>query len=503
MASRSRAIGRPVPVGAGSGLYALAAAAALLAGVFAVGLGETFSGEREVGVVAGAALVTAVGIAPILRLRRDSLDAPGIYALATVLFLGVTSLAWLGSPVDAGPGLTPSDVGRALVLVAAGLAAFSVGAALLGGARERSTTTFAAAAAPARSVLIGAYVASLASALLGIALGVYGYIADVNSTERLLAFGQVFNLLTSAGNLVVLATAIAYFATRNRSFRAPLLVFIALQIALGFYSGVKGTTLEPLIYTALAYAVCRGRFPWRPIAVVAAVTLLFLVPVNTVYRETVRGETGIRPSHALRQALSGAPTNVTPGQAVENSYRYLFTRFRQIDNVALIEARTPSLFPFAGGVEYAQLPAIILVPRALWPSKPKLVAPAEFAHSYWHAADYIRTSTPITQIGDLFRNFGTRGVLIGMFVCGGAIAALTRLYRRWRSPRLDMVYIYSLVYFVVVVESTIPNILATASKSLPFVAALAWLLLPGRRQEPGYRLLFGRSTRIASSQPLK
>jgi hypothetical protein len=187
------------------------------------------------------------------------------------------------------------------------------------------------------------------------------------------------------------------------------------------------------------------------------------------------------------------PTATSLSKAARDAYDYAFTRFRSIDSVALIVARTPSPYPYASGTEYELLPALILVPRAIWPGKPALVSGADFSHTYWQIPAGIRTSTPITGVGDLYRNFGRAGVAVGMLIWGVFVAAWTWSYRRWRSPRFDLVYLYSVVFAVTYVESDLPSLVATAAKTLPIAALIAWLLLPGRSSPPGYRRIFRSS----------
>src|SRR3954469_21571197 len=100
----------------------------------AASLAIALSAEGDAGVWAACALVLVVCAPLAARLRRDPLDAPGIYALLSGLCYGLMSLSWLGDlpPVPA-PGIGQDDVRDALVLVACGLAAFGVAARFAAG----------------------------------------------------------------------------------------------------------------------------------------------------------------------------------------------------------------------------------------------------------------------------------------------------------------------------------------------------------------------------------
>jgi hypothetical protein len=471
-------------------LLALAAAGV---GIMCAVLAEAPPVDGDAGVLAGVALVVAAGSPLIWRLRVDRLDGPGIYGLLTVLFFGVTSLVWLGLPNDPGPGLTQSDIAAALVLVALGLAIFGVGARVSAGRAIRTRLlAFPRGRAPTLAALTVSFVLGLLGSILGIATGRYGYISGAEAPTG--GAGLLISLLAASGALVVLATALTYFGARERPLLVPLVVFAAIQTAIGFFIGFKGAALQPLVFVALAYLRASGKVPWGRIAVLAAVTFLVVVPANQVYRLSLRND-ALAPSEALKQVFSGGSGGSGEESAYSNPYSYISTRFRLIDHVALIASNTPSQYPYAGGAKYSALPAIIVVPRALWPGKPVLADAGEFSHTYWGLAEDVATSTPLTQPGDLYRNFGLGGVAIGMFLWGLAIGAWQRAYHRWRSPRIEMIYIYSLVSFITYVESDLPNLLATAAKGLPFAFVVAWLLLPGRDGEPGYRRLAGAATR--------
>jgi hypothetical protein len=452
---------------------------------------ESVALERRHGVVLGVLLVLAAGLPLLIRLRTNLLDGPGLYALATVLFFGVTSLAWLGDPLDAGPGLSPDAIGPALVVVAAALAVFTVGARLASGpARRLPSLKFPSWRAPTDTALLVTFGLGLLGTGIGMVTKTYGYAADPQATNQFTALAQPITFLAALSGLAVLATALTYFGSDGKRLGLPLAAFVLIATALGFFIGVKGLAVQPLLFVGLAYVRSRGRVPWVRIVLVAAVTLAVLVPVTDSYRKSLRNE-AVSQSQALSQAVSHRPAE-SAASSLTASFDYVFTRFRLIDSVALIVTNTPRAFPYAGGSRYWSLPALIAVPRALWPEKPAINDSAEFSHSYWEVPQNISTSTPITQSGDLYRSLGLGGVIVGMLIWGLVIGGWQRAYERWRSPRMEMIFLYTLVYFVAYVESDLPQLVATAARSLPFAALVAWLLLPGRHGAPGYRrLMFG------------
>src|SRR5207237_8904779 len=76
-------------------------------------------------------------------------------------------------------------------------------------------------------------------------------------------------------------------------------------------------------------------------------------------------------------------------------------RFSDIDSVAKIMQYTPRPYPYRGAKDYLEGPAVALVPRFLWPSKPILSAGYEFGQIYLHIPASIKTSIPVTITGEL------------------------------------------------------------------------------------------------------
>lgn len=487
---------RLVPVrGAGSRLYGFSAAVAAAIAAICIGLlvptaGDAITSDTDTGVIAGVALIFLAATPLVLRLRVNGLDGPAFYAIATCFFLGFTSLAWLGEPDRPGPGLTQADIADALRVVALGLACFAIGAFLVDRSRPTSTAEFPRQSAPTAGVLATVYLVSFISVMVTFSLGAYGYISSSEGRASVASFGAVLSLLSSLGDIVVLVTALCYFRFRDRKLLLLLIAITMAEFGTSFVSGNKKFAILPLALNVIAYGMIRRRLPRKAVIGVAALLLLIIVPINQSYRAGVRGA-GQSPSEALSVAVK-TPLTGNPADIASNAGQYLFSRFRSIDSVALIRTQTPSPFQFAGGRLYYFLPAIVLIPRAVWPGKPVLDSAGQFTNTYGQRSSSIQSATQITNVGDLYRNFGLPGVVIGMALWGAAIAWLTRLFVRRRSPRMEAIYLFALASVIVYTDADLPSLLATASKTLPFVVLVAWFLLPGRDSGPGYRRLVHR-----------
>ena len=435
------------------------------------------SGGRT-GVAAGVLLVAAISAPLAMRLRVNPLDGPGLYALVTAVGFGVTSLAWLGTPPDAGPGLTRSDVSHALLVVAAGLGVFAVAARLAAGRAARPGRVDNGAALTSLP-FIGAYLVTLLAAGGGLAFGTFGYLrtpGDAPSASFALGF------VASLGPVVILAAAITWLNTRDRTLGRVLGGLLAFHFVFGFVSGVKGTSLLPLLFVALAFVAVQSPLPWRAIGVAGLFVVLILLPANHVYRQAVRGD------ESAREAVTD-PSTYRSDRTLRAAAKYPFARFRYVDHTALIVRDTPEIYAYGDGANYTFLPAFVVVPRVAWDGKPHLNVASQFSHTYWQIPPSIATSQPLTQVGDLYRNFWWPGVVLGLVAWGAIVGAWTRWWSTQRSPRFDAIYIWSLPAMIMYVESDLPLLIATAAKTLPLVWFCAWLLLPGRRGEPGLRKL--------------
>ena len=424
------------------------------------------------GVLAGSLLVVLAALPSMARLKVDPLDAPGLYGLVSAMFFGVTSLFWLGDPVNPPPGIVQEDVSHALPLVAIGLLAFGVGARLVGPARPRPRLKVPSDSVSPRT-LIGFLVLSAIGTVVGFAVGASGYQIDAGArSDRVLAISQVFTQFATIGSLVVLAGALAQFGSQRQLRPGLLMLLVGVEVVVGFAAGFKGMALLPVILTGLAYVSCRGRVPWRALALTAVFTLVVLIPANGIYRLQIQNAANYPDQSVSTIALY--------------SLGYAGSRFRHIDGVSLIDARTPELYAYGSGRRYLYLPALVLIPRALWVSKPVLDDGQEFSHTYWEIPTDRRTSTPITPVGDLLRNFGIVAVPIGMLIWGAVIGAFAALARRLRSPRAEMVYLLGLIAWVVNVESDLPQLVAGASKTMLVAVLVAALMMPGRGGAAGH-----------------
>jgi hypothetical protein len=335
-------------------------------------------------------------------------------------------------------------------------------------------------------ILLAAYALCLSAIVVGVRSDTYGFLASAGASTR----ASVLSLLGSLAAVVILATAVTAFASDDKRLRRLLVGMLVVQLGVGFVVGVKGESILAFVFVVLALIAAGKRVPWRRVAAGVVVVLLVIVPANDAFRLAARevGTSGL--GGALRAGLN--PDRLRPDRTVPDAIRYPFARFRNIDHLALIVRDTPSLYAYGNGAGYYLLPLMIAVPRKLWQDKPVLDGSAQFSRTYWQIPPSINTAQPLTQIGDLYRNFALAGVVLGMLLWGAVIGWWQRLRAARPTPRMTALYLWSIPAAIAYVESDLPNLVATLGRTLPLVALVTWLLLPGAAQPPGYKVLLAR-----------
>ena len=180
-------------------------------------------------------------------------------------------------------------------------------------------------------------------------------------------------------------------------------------------------------------------------------------------------------SNGFELAVKGViATARHPEHSAEMAFDKVNRRTRQIENVAVIVRDTPDVFPYARGRDLPAALATAFVPRVLWPGKPKMDFPTKFARRYLK----VESGTGPSHLGDLYRNFGFLGVILGMGAFGVAFAFLGR-WAEHESLRATLIIAFTLAVMTRIEESLGDTMVIFAHVMAPVF--LAALLLPRRR----------------------
>ncbi len=299
--------------------------------------------------------------------------------------------------------------------------------------------------------------------------------------------GIQFILVTASGlssftMLMMLGRAVRERSTLWLALGATL--FLG-EVAWGFFSGSRLTTLMPLIHAGLVL-----HRVWRPLRLrhVAVVIFLFvfvLLPFLTAYRTSYNerlddiSREGAQ-SAFVADAVGGLFDDEDDRFASEqdSALETLAGRMHGLTSLSLIMRYTPERGPFLYGLPYAMLPLQILVPRAIWPDKPDVAAfGRDFKTKYWGLRPEERTSVAVSQLGDLWVNLHLFGALLGSFLMGVLFRFLgdeLRLGGARGSIFHHTIYCLMLVPAVVGLSAMGDAFLAGNIKTLLVLALVGW-----------------------------
>lgn len=297
----------------------------------------------------------------------------------------------------------------------------------------------------------GLYVLGLMARLVMLRTGLYGYLKQPEAYTSV-PYAELLVRLEALCTLgLVLAWLDAYSHPENRRrglFAGALLVS---ELFWGFVSGMKIYVLMPLVLVAIIHAYKRGRLPVRYVAT-AMIVLILIYPVNGLYRQMVRtGEMEIRgPTDIVNSSgvlvdeilLNFDDPNLYLGMGYESA----IARTSLIQNYALLLKYLDQTGDYWHGRTIWMLPALIVVPRAVWPDKPVADTGYWFSVQVWGEDPRARNSIAITWPGLLHLQFGLPSVLLGMFLVG---ILLRLLYERYGRPRSN----YSLFFYVMLLST--------------------------------------------------
>ena len=157
--------------------------------------------------------------------------------------------------------------------------------------------------------------------------------------------------------------------------------------------------------------------------------------------------------------------------AGRTSFTPLILRISSIVLFSHIFDKTPEEVPFMGGASYSPL-ATSLIPRLLWPDKPKEQFGQIFGHRYrliWPSDK--RTSMNVPWVVEMYVNFGIPGVVFGMAIIGALLAILVSVFNNPSMSSLEFVTGTAVIYWLAYPHAN----LSVMTGSLLQLAICLWL----------------------------
>ena len=272
------------------------------------------------------------------------------------------------------------------------------------------------------------------------------------------------------------------------------LPMIALSLGLLFLrlaiSGSKDSLVEPIVDALIIYHYLRRRLRAWELAAIAVPTILLAFGAVNFYRFVVVGELGGAPTslEELTGSLSTATDYLSHGGATgrASAMDQMMTREAGVDALALVIKYTPERVPYGYGKDLLLVP-LSLIPRKLWPDKPRGSVGNLFETGYMGMPGSYLGFSSIHLISDFYRNFNLFGVVGGMYLVGAAF----RFFYRFCAPasrNAAGVFLYAALLPSVggFLEGDAGTVLITFSRScLLAIATALFLGVRFRRRVPG------------------
>lgn len=198
-----------------------------------------------------------------------------------------------------------------------------------------------------------------------------------------------------------------------------LLLPARLLITVGV--GIAAPALIVGLVLLMGHATLRRRLPWRTIAA-GLVAAFFLLAVKGPFRAVTwaRGTIGEQPLVERLQVYGEIALNLATGEALwyARAGELIMQRVGHLLVLAEMVRQVPDEVPFWGGESLYPL-LVKPIPRLIYPGKPQEVMGGTFGRRYeLLASTDFTTSYNLPQLVELYIDFGTIGVLVGMFLLG-------------------------------------------------------------------------------------
>jgi len=277
---------------------------------------------------------------------------------------------------------------------------------------------------------------------------------------------------------------------RRRVDIAALICAVCVTVLVGLFGQFKEIAILGLIAPLLMWHLSKSRGVRARWFVLPAILVIFVIfPVVTVARWaslTVGSNNPVRVAPAFfDQAIdhnwvTKDEQRFRPYDPLVQPLAVASHRLYGYESLALAIRYTPSEIPYLEGATLNNL-AAGLVPRVLWPGKPKIGIGYWFSVNYWGTPPGVPVvPQTITHPGELYIDFGIAGIIVGLAILG--------LWYRfaWEATRpresATAALLYTLVFVTVIdVDRDLPLVYVTLIQRLITATLLIALIECFRR----------------------
>ncbi len=278
---------------------------------------------------------------------------------------------------------------------------------------------------------------------------------------------MVLNYLSYIG---MLTYAIFYFSPEYRHLvnREKLFFMIAALFTISVLSAYR----EPVIFTLFILVLVRHytskRLTIKTTLLYGLVIIYIISPLGMAYREAAWEES---PEENTFSHIAKIPYYINKIMDKYSSYyyagdererppflqRYLLifadqmtNRLHSADSLITIMAVIPSQMDYEHGRTIFFIPISAFIPRFLWPDKPPTGLGDYFREKFWSIGREGTGKIAISQIGELYINFGVWGILLGMAILGIIHRVVYEYFKRNMNYMTLTLYAFTLFAFMAV-----------------------------------------------------
>jgi hypothetical protein len=295
------------------------------------------------------------------------------------------------------------------------------------------------------------------------------------------------NLILQLGMFMLYAVAAAALVAADRWRRrrgggtALLLAMMVGVAAVAVLYVYKFAVVAAAVLILLAVHYRVRWMSFRSILFVAIVVIWVVFPFISTERDLVYARALpsdepplVRIQESARRVLGSLRDRGLSGYA-EDVWNSVMARSNGIDSLAAIVRDVPQRYRHTHGRDYALLPINAIIPRALWHGKPRRVT-EDFPEKF--LGRETTTNFGITNLGDLYLNFGGFGVIVGALILGFVYRFVYELLvvRAQASDTALLLYGVVLVLLVANIEAELAPGFAQVVKTTLIVLLLGlWL----------------------------
>ena len=266
--------------------------------------------------------------------------------------------------------------------------------------------------------------------LLAIFLGVLGFqrAEELNSYDGIVILTSFFWLQASF--------LLWYIVFREWRITTQNLMIIGLLLvtALGkaVLTGNRGSLIQIFVLAGLAYFLAGRKMNFKQ-GVIAAALLMFCLVAGMIYGSTFRNVKGTQATQSVGEYTDNIAETFDKVGTDDNletltfGVQSLADRLDTVSSLAVVVSSYEQLAPYeeSYGLDnniWKDL-STFFVPRLIWNDKPVASDPHKYSDLYFN---YEENAFAITSMGDLLRNYGVAGVLLGMIVLGIILRTIYR-----------------------------------------------------------------------------